>query len=79
MEAAAAEDAALGAGVDGIDEFVEAVFAAGAGGVKPAKLIPEKLGNWILVESRSSISGKSSSLAEYLPPFGLVARELAAD
>lgn len=51
-------------------------------GVRPSKLIPEnpeKLGNWIMVDSSSSIGGRSSSRAEYLPLLGLTAREPAAD
>jgi hypothetical protein len=57
------------------------VTGAGAAGVlmSPAKLIPEKLGNWILVASKSSMGGRSSSLAEYRPPLGLTARDPAAE
>lgn len=54
--------------------------ATGAGTPKFPKLIPPKEGNVILVCCNSSISGRSSSLAEYLPPpLGDVARDPCAE
>ena len=65
---------AAGGGVD------FAAGGAGAGTPKFPKLIPPKDGNEILVCCNSSISGRSSSLAEYLPPpLGDVAREPRAE
>lgn len=53
---------------------------AGASTPKLPKLMPEKEGSEIFVCSNSSMSGKSSSLAEYRPPaVGEVAREPCAE
>lgn len=60
-------------------EGVDKLAALGGGGGKP-KLIPVKEdGKVILACSSSSISGKSSSLAEYLPPPGVAPLELPAE
>jgi hypothetical protein len=57
-----------------------AVGAAGGGSPKLPNFTPENEGSEILVCSSSSISGKSSSLAEYRPPAeGEVARDPCAD
>ena len=61
------------------DEEVGSYCAFGVGGAKPNDIPVKEDGRVILACSSSSMSGKSSSRAEYLPPLGDTARELPAD